>query len=411
MVGAWLLSSGIAEAGELNLRAATSVGYDSNIFNRPSDDRLGGIDGAEINLQFNAEVRDQIERGDYTLFYAPSYFTKTAEDTKAFWNHTAGFAGTYNLSPRTRLTVREHFLFVERLNLVPGARDAGAPPPPVEDPDIDAQNNLTIRNTVVLGATHFFSPRWSGSTGVNFVINRYTIDGDDSDNNSVSGNLGASYALTHSMQVGLGASGSYRTFSGTTPGDAVTFLPPAERPCFGETSPRSRTVSYSGFASVAYLFDQSTNLRVQAGPARIESEFYRCPGLFFDKEKIDQLTWFAEGEFTKRWSHVSTALGYRRQQGLASGGDTTISEIASGSISWKLARLWNLGVSASWIRQDSLSGVAATSWTASTSLQRQFLQRLSARVSVAYRTETGSRAYDTWGVSLGVSYQLDPVRF
>ena len=412
LLGAWLLNSGIAEAGELNLGAETAVGYDSNVFNRPSDERRGGIDSARINLRLRGGVKDQLERGEYGLSYGADYSTKTAKEARASWNHQAGFVATYNVSPRTSLTLANNFLFLEQLSLALEEPDAGAPPPPAEDPDIDAQNRLTIRNRLDLSATHFFSARWSGYTGANYTIFRDTdADDNDEDSDSVSGSFGTNYSLTKTLRIGLGGNAAYASFSGTTPGSTGTGMPG----CAGQASPRSRTLSYSGFASVGYQFDPSTSLRVQAGPARLESDFYLCPGaaLSFVKLANDRVTWFAEGEFAKRWSRVTTGLRYRRQQALSTGSDTRVTDAASGSIGWKLTRLWNLGVGVSWIRDSSLSGSETTAWTASTSLKRQFLRRLSGRASVAYRKETVSmsRGWDTWEVFLGIAYQLDPVHF
>ena len=155
---------------------------------------------------------------------------------------------------------------------------------------------------------------------------------------------------------------------------------------------------------------------MQAGPARLESDCYLAPGaaLSFVKLANDRVTWFAQGEFAKRWSRVATGLRYRRQQALSTGSDTRVTDAASGSIGWKLTRLWNLGVGGSWSRDSALSGSETTAWTASTSLKRQFLRRLFGRASVSYRKETVSISrggWDAWEVFLGIAYQLDPVHF
>ena len=407
------MNSGIAEAGELNLGGETAVGYASNVFNRPSDDRRGGIDSARMNLRLHGAVKDELDRGEYRLSYEVDYFAKTAKDAGADWNHQAGFAATYNVSPRTSLTLGNQFLFLEKISLALEEPDAGAPPSLAEDPDIDAQNRLTIRNRLDLSATHFFSARWSGYTGANYTIFRDTdADDNDQDSNSVSGHFGTNYSLTKTMRIGLGGNATYGSFSGTTPGSTGTGDPG----CSGQASPRSRTLSYSGFASIGYQFDPSTSLRVQAGPAQIESDFYLCPRAApsFLKLANNRVTWFAQGEFAKRWSRVVTGLRYRRQQAISNGSDTRVTDVASGTIDWRLTRLWKLGVRGSWIRDSSLSGVETTAWRASTSLKRQFLRRLFGRASVSYRKETVSISrggWDAWEVFLGIAYQLDPVHF
>lgn len=425
--GVWLLISGITEAGELNLGVETGVGYESNLFNRPSSDPLGDIDAADINLQLRGAVEDEFESGEYKLAYATSYSAKTAEETKPFWNHNAALSGVYSISPRTRMTLRNRFLFLEKLRLVPEDFDIDAPPAPSEDPDFDGQSTRALQNNLDLDVTHFFSPRWSGYASTRYENSHYTSDA-DTDGYSISGDLSVNYGVSRRLRLGAGARGGYQSFAGRTPEGTVTVLPPAVPVitpgvprCFGETSPRMRGSNYSGFVSVGYDFDHSTSFYVQAGPAKIRSDSYVCPGniftvgpaLFFIKFKDEQVTWFAQGSFIKRWRHLSTSLSYHRQQGFESGGDATVTDVVSGRVNLQTGRDWSLGLSGVWLRRDSLSGQRSHSWTAAARLSRRFLRRLSGRASVAYRTERGpmSRAYDSWETSVRVVYDLDPVSF
>lgn len=431
-----MLSSGSTEAGELNLTANTSVGYNSNIESRPSDDPRGDVEAALIRLNLRGEVQDEFERVEYALAYAPSYFLSTARDVDNFWNHRAFLSGSYKLSPRTRMTLRNAFLFIDRLVLGPAEFEElapGGPPPPGNDPDLQELDSQTLRNVFEFGGTHLFRPRWSGYAGTNYTIYRYSRE-NEADSDAVSARIGTDYQLTRGLRVGVGGGVSYRSFEGRAATGLVTVLPPAvptptpDVPrCFGQTSPRSRSLSYSAFFSTAYEFDETTRVHLRIGPARIQSESYSCPlnlatpnfpqgvtfgsALSFASFQNNQTTWFGEGELSKRWRHFSTRLSFRRDQGLGVGGNSAITDMVVAGADWSLGRLWSLGASANWLRREPFVGDDSTGWTGVVALSRRFLRRLVGGLSVSYRKETGSRSFDAWNVSLSMKYSLEPIGF
>ena len=427
-----------AEAAELNLAAETGVGFDSNTANRPSGTPLGDIPAATVRLGARGRLTGEFESGEYELSYSPEYFYNSSKQVADRWNQQASVIGTYRLSPRTNVSIRNYFLFFERLVLAPlpfDSFDPDAPPPPVDDPDLEEVSRRTIRNVLEIGGSHMIRPRWSGYAGANYTIYRYTSEF-DSDSDAFSGRLGTNYQLGRFLEIGMGMGASYRSFEGRQAQGLVTVVPPAvpvptpDVPrCFGEASPRSRTLSYSAFATLSYQFDTTTRLQVQAGPARIESESYFCPqntpsflfpqgettgaSLAFRKNKTNQTTWFAQGELSKTWRRVQARLRFGRQQGLGIGGNAAITDSVVAGLSWNWSRLWGLGLDGNWFRRDPFEGSGSSSWTASASLNRHFLQHLTGRISASYRSEAYSSpgAYQVWQVSLILRYALDPIRF
>lgn len=438
LAGVSLLCSLGAEAAELNLSAETSVGFDSNTANRPSSAPLGDIPAATFRVGATGRLTGKFEAGDYQLSYSPEYFYNSSKQVNDRWNQQATVVGTYRLSPRTNLSIRNYFLFLERVALSPvpfDSFDPDAPPAPVDDPDLEEVSRRTIRNVFQVGGNHMIRPRWSAYSGANFTIYRFSSDL-DSDSDAISGRLGTTYQLTRFVQIGMGAGASYRSFAGRRARGLVTVLPPAEPVptpdvprCFGQVGPRSRSLSYSGFATLAYQFDHSTRFTVQAGPARIESEDYFCPSNFpsflfpqgvttgsalaFQKIRNNQTTWFAEGEFFKTWRQLRARIRFGRQQGLGAGGNGAITDTLVGGLSWQVSRLWGLGLDGNWLRRDAFSGRQSSSWTASASVNRRFFERLTGRLTGAYRSEAYSSptAYDVWQVSMILRYALDPIRF
>lgn len=416
----------MAEAGELNLGAETDVGYDSNLFNRGSNNPAGEIDTASITLRVRGQVQDELERGEYKLSYSPAYTINTAREAKNTWNQAASFAGTYHFSPRTQLTFREDFAYLEKIVFSPDEPPPGAPPSPAADPDISDQNRRSIRNVVGLSGTHLLSPRWQAYGGGSFSIYRFSRS-TDRQSDGISGYLGTSYRFTEQLNLGVGGSTSYRSFAGTQTSDLQVLRgsPPVAGPfCFESRGPRSRTINYSAFGSFGYQFDETASISMKAGPARIESEFSQCAPVtgLYQAGKGAQTTWFAEGELLKRWERVKSSLRYRRQQGLVSGATTTITDSAVARVDWEMARFWSFGVRGGWIRRSTANGSAATTWTASARLSRRFLRRLRANVTLSYRLNEAagnaqmsggslSSGFDTWRVFAGVQYDFDPIRF
>ncbi len=412
LLGAWLLSSGIAEAGEVTLGAETRVGYDSNVFNR-SDDSGGDVDSAVIMLRARGQVRDELERGEYLLRYVPTYFINVASEANNYMNHQANLSGTYHFSPRTQVTLADEFQFIEKIVFSPEDSPSGSPPP-AGDPDFDDQNRRTIRNSASVGGRHLLTPRWSVFSGGAYTIYRYSRS-NEQDNELVTGNLGTSYALNQRTRIGAGGGMTYRTFEGTSV-ETATGVPL----CFGEESPRPRSLSYSGYAFVGYELDDTTHFEAQAGPARIESDRYVCgqfffpPDPFFRKIESNQTTWFASGVLSKRWQRVKASLRYRRSEGLGGASETTVNDTLVGRADWTPARFWHLGARGGWIQRDASLSSKTTTWTAALQLSRQFLRRLRGSVVVSYRNQysnVGARDFDTWRASVGLRYDLDPIRY
>jgi predicted porin len=409
------LSAPGARAGEVRLTGESRVGYSSNTFNRASDDPAGDIDSAQIIFGLNGLATDQLERGSYEASYRPTYFINTAKEAQNVWNHFADLSGTYYFTPRTSFSVSDSFAWIEK------SRFESEDPDP--DPNVDdTGKRRTTRNTAAVSMRHHFTPRWSGYVGSDYTIYR----NDDEDRQGSDGYAGVAamnYALRRQLQVGAGARLSYRTIDGSEAPDLIipTAVFPEVQPntrfCFGEDSPRSRTVTYVGFLSTSYQFDETMSFEVQAGPGRVESNEYQCSAVTrYVKEENGQTTWFAQGEFGKQWKRVQTSLRYSRQEGISGDGSASINDNVIGRLDWQVSRLWGAGLRASWSHRDSsfdsTDTVDSTFWTASARISRLFLKRLRGFVSASYRRqneEGGTRDYDTWSAAVGVEYTLDPL--
>jgi hypothetical protein len=413
-----------SEAGELNLSVQSKVGYDSNVFNGNPDD----VETAVIMFQPEGSVSDTLERGSYLVSYSPSYFINTSKNARNTWNHRVQVGGTYYFSPRTSLSLTDNFLFLEKM--------VYSPSDPDDDANIDDSNRQTTTNAVDLSFNHLLTRRLSLFSNGRYKIYRYDRKrSEDSDN--FGGSAGLRYMLNQQLSVGGGGQVSYWSFDSREPQSSVV--------CGGESGPGSRTLSYSGFASANYQYDETTSFQMRAGPAWIDSKQFLCTGLLpsdFDRQDTDQTTWFAEASLHKRWQHVKGSLSYQRSEGTyGSAGQTSVNDSVTGRLDWQPARFWDLELRLGWIRRSQEGARNTTTqvrqnpetnlFTAAFKVSRQIAKRTRVFADVSYRdqnqdvnldnplnlppaflpTTRDGDGFDTWRAFFGITYALDPIRY
>lgn len=418
--GVLLMIPEIAVAGAARLGGEVKVGYDSNVLGG------GGKRGsAQVQLRARGSVEDQLERGSYSLHYAPIYFINTAGAAN-LWNHRAAAEGTYHFSPRTNLRVHDDFSYIEKNVYAPNDPDPNA--------NVEDNTKKTILNTVGLTGSHLLTRRLSAYGGSEFTIYRFSRRQDE-DNDLYGGFAGLNFALSPTITVGGGTQASYRIFEARK-NDSTD--------CSGENGPQGRSVSYAGYVSGSYRYSEDTGFSVRAGPARIETTNWFCNNQtspnHFVRQDTSQTTWFAQADASHRFARfLDGVLSYRRSQGLGGVGTTTVNDVVIGRANWQPARFWKLGLRASWIHRSQVSArdpVTQTKQTTNTdtytvagSVSRQVLRRLRVGVDASYRrqdkhskfsnpsnssqvpVDTGVRSFDDYAVFGTVIYEFDPIPY
>lgn len=417
-----IVAAGASEAGEVNLGADSKVGYDSNVFNGRPDD----VDSAEIMFKLRSAVHDELERGSYSASYSPAYFINTSKNANNTWNHRAEAGGELHFSPRTTASLNDTFQYLEKVTFSPSDPDT--------DPNVNDQARKRTINTTTLGFSHLLTQRLSFYANSDYTLYRYNRE-QDQDSDFVGGSTGMRYQLSRQISVGGGAQGSYRAFDSAENNGMF---------CGGERGPGSHSVSYSGFASGAYQYDETTSVEVQAGPAWIDSTTFQCTALAagsWEAQDTNQTTWFASGALLKRWQFIKTSVRYQRSEGVYGGnGLTSVNDQLTARLDWQPARFWDVELRLGWIRraQDGARNPTTqirqnpetTTWTAALQVQRQVAKRTSLFTDVSYRNQTQDRnidnplglpeaffppsrgtSFDVWRVFFGISYTLDPIRY
>ncbi len=409
----------------MKLGGELRAGYDSNVFNLDDED-----DSGVIAVEAWTSAEDELEQGSYRVEYNPTFFYNEDSDADNFWNHRANFTGSYRPSPRTTVTLSDSFARLEKLTFI--ANQATV------DPNIDDENRRTTVNTVDLFASHMLTQRFSVYGAGQHTIYRFDRSQDE-DNDYLQGTAGVNYALTPTLSVGGGGRYGYRSFDAQT-NRALPGFPPNLRPCNGTDGPGARTRSASGFVSARYQYDENTSAELQAGPARVETRNYVCPGFntSYTPQDVNQTTWFASGELLRKWKQVQASVRYNRFEGLGGVGNTTINDTLTARVRWQPARHWDVIVRGGWLRRvqnaarNPTTGVRVntetTTWTLAGTIRRQLARRLSVSLDATYRNQDQDEkvsnpqgsplvpgrfrgSFEAWRVFAGIRYELEPFRY
>jgi hypothetical protein len=236
------LLPGIAWGADVRLSIAGSAEYDDNVF-RSSSDRK---DDVVFRVVPRVSVVEDRERLNYAVGYGlPFEIGVTYSDLRDL-NHLADATFRYRATPQTELFGSDGLFYVR--GLYRQEQDLG-------DPTLGAVGDgreRVLQNSLMLGATHHFTPRLSGTLRVNQGVFD-TTQFNRADALSFGGTASSAYQLTPHHQLGGGFSYSRQSFD-------EAFNRPA-----------SDTDYYNLFGSWQWLFDETTVLDLQLGPALIHS--------------------------------------------------------------------------------------------------------------------------------------------
>jgi hypothetical protein len=450
---------GMAWGAELRPSISGSAEYDDNVY-RSSSDRQDDIVFRVTPRLAMVEDHDKL---NYSVGYSLPFEIGVNSSDLRDLNHQADASFRYRLSPQTELFGTDGFYYVRGLY----RQDQD-----LSDPNLGAVGDgreRVLQNALMVGATHYFTPRLSGTLRVNQGIFD-TTQFNRANALSFGGTANAGYQLTPHHKLGGGFSYSRQSFD-------ETFNRPA-----------SDTDYYNLFGSWQWLFDETTSFEIQAGPALIYSNqdappatvnlrtipftergdgsllvaSYDIPSecpmmdgvtLLFDNagnscpqilvpasnttaidyitnvngtdnpvtpvaylpgftaEKVSdtRLTYFASAGLTKRWSPtVASNLTYTRQDDTASGidGGATLDALIL-TTSWRITERWDLAVRGDWtLRQSATNGSRVFVVPGSTTVPGLPGFQVATSANVVQLDSADSLDTQRWGVATRLAHRL-----
>jgi hypothetical protein len=394
---------GIAWGAEVRLSASGAAEYDDNVFRNDTDRQ----DDIVFRLTPRVSLVEDRDEFNYSVGYALPFEIGVKSDLRDL-NHLGDASFRYRLTPQTELFGNDGFYYVR--GLYRQEQD-------LSDPSLGAVGDgreRVLQNNVTLGATHFFSPRLSGTLRLNQGIFD-TTQFNRANTLNFGGTASGGYQLTPHHQLGGGLGYSRQSFDNTF------------------DRPASDTDYYNLFGTWQWLFDETTTFEIQLGPALIHSsqdkppptranqlsvpylvvtrdpsgdpasitvgEFDTSPEtcpmqagnrLLIDSggrscvqrlitnpgqimnitgqpltalsfatppEAVDdtRITYFASTSLTKRWSPtLASSLAYSRRDDTASGidGGATLDALIL-TTSWRITERWDLSVRGDWTQRQS----------------------------------------------------------
>lgn len=376
-------------AAELVLGAEASTEYDSNIF-RTEDDPNG--DGSAVFGPI-LRLREQHRTLRYNLEYKPSYEQYFTTDNISGLEQRLRADGTYDLSPRTQLGLKNNFYVLRSIGRQAFVTDLTLAPV------VENTQKKVLIDEYGASVGHLFTPRLRGS----FTFDGYLYEPEEDSPSSLTNGVDAGllYSWTPRNRLGGGLGLTNQAFDQTVAEDTTTRF-------------------YRAYATWEHDFDPTFTFSIQAGPTWIAPEDvstsdtenvqlvptresggqqflinpFTCPllpdGSLFLNASCDtvsiplspaqaalveqsrgdvpvtgqsadvngSLTYFAAVNLWKRWETVDSSFGYRRTNGTTSGtGSSTINDSVFGTVQWRPDRLWSFIVTARWDRQKSASDV------------------------------------------------------
>ncbi len=237
-----VLFPGLAWGADVRLSIAGSAEYDSNIL-RSQDNPKGD---AVFRVTPSIRLVEDREKFDYSVGYSLPYEVGVTHTTVNDLNQLADANFSYRASPQTQIFGNDGFFYVR--GLFSQQQNLGDP----TNGQVGDKRDQILQNNISLGAKHLFTPRLSGTLMVN---NGYYDTNQFNRANVLSfgGSASSEYQLTPHHQLGGGFSFSRQMFNDTF------------------NRPASDTDYYNLFGSWEWMFDETTTLDIQAGPALIHS--------------------------------------------------------------------------------------------------------------------------------------------
>jgi hypothetical protein len=233
---------GIAWGADVRLALSAGTEYDNNVFRTPDDEK------GDVIFRITPQIRlvEDREKLNYSLGYMLPYEIGVKYSEVRDLNHLVGGDFRYRVTPQTEIFGNDAFFYVNGLY----GRDSN-----IQDPvlgGVGDNREKVLSNDILLGATHHFSPRLSGTLTVNQGVYD-TTQFNRANALSFGTSLSSGYQLTERHNLGGGFSYARQSFDDTI------------------NRPSSDTDYYNLFGSWNWMFDETTVLNLRLGPAVIHS--------------------------------------------------------------------------------------------------------------------------------------------
>jgi len=233
---------GIAWGADARLSIAGSAEYDNNVFRSPTDEKGDVV----FRVSPRVGVVEDREKFNYSVGYSLPYEIGVKYKDVQDLNHLADANFRYRATPQTDLFGSNAFFYVRGLY----GQDENLQDPALGE--VGDGRERVLSNNLSLGATHHFTPRLSGTLGVNQGVFDTT-----------------QFNRANVLTFGTTASSAYQLTEHHQLGGGFSF----SRQSVDETFNRAASDIdyYNLFGSWQWLFDETTSFDIQLGPALIYS--------------------------------------------------------------------------------------------------------------------------------------------
>jgi hypothetical protein len=257
VVVAAVLASRASQGAELRSSLTGSAQYSTNAAGTGESSDQGGNADVRLDGQVRLDLTsDPGQRFTWRFGYAPAYERFLDLQDLDNWRHQASAGFTYALSSGTTLAGNASFMRSIRTR----QEDVAGVPEP--EPILEELEERIDRGSAGLSLSHYFAPRWSGSTSVGYSFTDYER-ADRSDFEAATASTSLSYTMTARQSLGGGLSLSRQIVKEadiqTASGDA-------------STRSEQETRFASLFGSWGYQLSPLWKLDLRAGPTLIDSD-------------------------------------------------------------------------------------------------------------------------------------------
>lgn len=293
-----LVASASAQAHEVELRAETRLGGDSNVFRRATGPgALSEVQDGFFEVSPTITFRENVEELQYNFRYKPVFqtFLNTNPDTSGLsgWDHTQRGELKWLITDRDTIGITESFSQTRRVR-----QDVERVA--IDEIVIDENDRQRIRRT---SANAFYSRQWS-----NTLFSRFGLGFDDVnfdqvgnlDSQAYSGNASLDFVPRERWTIGANVLGRYRQTEGID----------------GFVKPENASILNVGL-TLAHKLSPTIDLSLQAGPTLVWTK-RRIEAVDFDT------SFFVSAEAKKVWAKGSVAFNYSRSESASQGNGSSI---------------------------------------------------------------------------------------
>ncbi len=239
-----LLWAGPAPAAELQPAIQSEIGYDSNNAGRTRDED-GGV---RLRTTPGVSLRETVGRFSFDANARVAYDNAIDfDDADDYFDQFGSLGAAWDVTSRTKLTLRSSFARVENLDRVYAvdsfARD--------EIPDVAGRRSRTTTGRSVFRLSHRLTSRWTASAEANYSFRDFR-DEEDTDRHGYGSTLSLGYALNARTGLNFGGRYAYDSYESTS------------------FRRGSRTRYYQGFVGVSHLLAPDLQLSLSGGPAWVD---------------------------------------------------------------------------------------------------------------------------------------------